>query len=140
MYDLNLIILARFFKVCCRSEVKMAQNNGDFTAKECRAVMKYLFLKGNSAKKMYNAMLVTLGDKRPSYSTVKNWIPRFRTGHLSTEDERSGRPTQVTIPENVDAIQSRILDNRRVSVKKIAKTLAISQEGVGYIIHEILDI
>jgi hypothetical protein len=29
----------------------MAQNNGDFTAKECRVVMKYLFLKGNWAQK-----------------------------------------------------------------------------------------
>jgi hypothetical protein len=40
-------------------------------------------------------------------------------GHLSTEDEeRSERPTQVTIPENVDAIHSIILDDRRISAKK----------------------
>jgi transposase len=80
--------------------VKMAQNNGDFTAKECRAVMKYLFLKGNSAKNIYDDMSVTLGDKRPSYSTVENWVAGFRTGQLSTEDEeRSGRPTQTRIPQ-----------------------------------------
>jgi transposase len=77
----------------------MAQNNGDFSAKECRAVMKYLFLKGKSVKEIYD-MSVTLGDRRPSYSTVKNWVARFRTGHLSTADEeRSGRSTQVAIPE-----------------------------------------
>jgi hypothetical protein len=52
----------------------MVQNNGDFIAKECRAVMKYLFLKGNSAKKkIYDDMSVTLDDKRPSYSSVKIW-------------------------------------------------------------------
>jgi hypothetical protein len=34
--------------------VKILQNNEDFTAKECRAAMKYLFLKGNSAKKKKN--------------------------------------------------------------------------------------
>jgi hypothetical protein len=34
----------------------MARNNGDFAAKECQAVMKYLFLKGNSAKKIYDDM------------------------------------------------------------------------------------
>jgi hypothetical protein len=46
---------------------------------------------------------------------------------LGTEDrEHSGRPTQVTIPENMDAIHSIILDNRR-----------ISQERVNYIIHKI---
>jgi histone-lysine N-methyltransferase SETMAR len=117
----------------------MAQNNGDFTAKECRAVMKYLFLKGSSAKQIYNGMSVTLGDKCPSYSTANNWVARFRAGHLSTKDEeRSGRPTQVTIPENVDTIHSMILDDRRVFLKKIAETLPTSRERVCLIIHEIL--
>jgi hypothetical protein len=46
---------------------------------------------------------------------------------MSTEDEkRSGRPTQVTTPENVDVIHSTILDDRRISAKKIADVLAIS--------------
>jgi transposase len=103
----------------------MVQSNGDFTAKECQAVMKYVFLKGNSAKKIYDDMSTTLGDKRPSYSTVKNWVARFRSRHLNSEDEeRSGRPTEVTIPENVDAIHSMILDDGSISAKKIAETLA----------------
>jgi transposase len=69
----------------------MAQNNGDFTAKEWRAVMKYLSLKGNLAKKKnYDDMSVTLSYKCLSYSTVKNWVARFRTGHLSTEDNVLG--------------------------------------------------
>jgi transposase len=77
----------------------MAQNNGDFTAKECQVVMKYIFLKGNPAQKIYDDMSVTLGDKHHSNSIVKNWIAMFRTGHLSTEDKQlSGRPAQVTIP------------------------------------------
>jgi transposase len=72
-------------------------------------------------------MSVTLGDKHQSYSTVKNWVARFRIGHVSTEDEEySGRPTQVTVPENVDAVHFLILDNRRISGKKIGETLAIS--------------
>jgi transposase len=80
--------------------------NKHFTEKDCQAVMKYLFLKGNSAK-IIDAMLIALGDKCPSYSTFKNWVARIRTGLLSTEDEeRSGRPTQVTIPENMDTIHS----------------------------------
>jgi hypothetical protein len=64
----------------------------------------------------------------------------FTTGHMSTEDkEHSGRPTQVTIPENMDAIHSMILDDRRMSAKKIVETLMISEERVGCIIHKILD-
>jgi hypothetical protein len=46
-------------------------------------------------------------------------INALTTGHLSTEDEEcSGRPTQVTIPEKVDAIHSMILDDRRISAKR----------------------
>jgi hypothetical protein len=102
--------------------------------------MKYHFLQGNSTKKIYSDMSVTLHDKRLSYSTVKNWVAEFRRGHLSTEDEEhSGRPTQATIPENMDAIHSLFLDDQRISAKKKAETLVMSQERVGYIIHEILD-
>jgi hypothetical protein len=98
------------------------------------------FLKRNSAKKIYDDMSVTLGEKRPSYSTVRSWVAGFRTGNLNPEDEEcSGRPTRVTFPENVSAIHSMILDDGRISAKKIAETLAISRERVGYIIHEILD-
>jgi hypothetical protein len=39
----------------------------------------------------------------------------------------------------VDAIHSMILDDWRISTKKKAETVAISQERVDYIIHEILD-
>jgi hypothetical protein len=44
----------------------------------------------------------------------------------------------VTIPENVDAIHSMILDNWKITTKKIAVNLVITRERVGYIIHESL--
>jgi hypothetical protein len=63
--------------------------------------MKYLFLKINSAKS-HDDMSVTLRDKCPFYSTVRNWVAGFKTGHLSAEEEeRSGGPTQVRVPGNV---------------------------------------
>jgi hypothetical protein len=99
--------------------------------------MKYLFLKEKRVKDIYDDMSFTLGDKCPS--TIKNGIARFRKGHLCTEDECSGRPTELTIPENVAAIHSMIIDDRRIYAKMIAETLVISQGGIGYIIHEIVD-
>jgi hypothetical protein len=46
---------------------------------------------------------------------------------LKTEDEeRSGRPTGVTVPESVNVIHSMILDDLRMSSKRLAETLAIS--------------
>jgi hypothetical protein len=79
-------------------------------------------------KELDQKMSVTLCDR-------KNLICGVRTGHLGTEDkECSGRPTQVTIPENVNAIRSMILDIRRISTKKIAETRVYYS-----IIHKILD-
>jgi hypothetical protein len=103
--------------------------------------MKYHFLNVNSTKKMCNDMSVPLGDKCPScYSTMKNWVARIKTGHLSTEDEEcSGRPIQVTVPESVEAIHSIILDNQRISTKRKEETQVIFWEMVGCIIQEILD-
>jgi hypothetical protein len=86
-------------------------------------------------------MLVILGDKQPSYSTIKNWVARFRTEHLSTEGkEWSGTWNEETIPENEDATHSIILDDRRISARKIAEILKISWVKAMLIIHSILDI
>jgi hypothetical protein len=48
---------------------------------------KYLFLQGNSTKRIDEDMPIRLDDKRPSTSIVKNCVARFRTGHMSPEDE-----------------------------------------------------
>jgi hypothetical protein len=57
---------------------------------------------------------------------------------LSIEDEEcSGRSTQVTIP--LEAIHSMILDNKKISTKRIAETLAIACERIGYIIYKTVD-
>jgi len=44
------------------------------------AVIKYLFIKGMSTKKIYDDMFVTFGDDGPSYSAVKNWVAEFKRG------------------------------------------------------------
>jgi hypothetical protein len=73
---------------------------------------------------MHVDMFAILHDKSLSFSTVKNWVSRFKI--LSTEDEkRSGRPTQVTIPGNVAASHSTILDVQIITSKKLADTLVI---------------
>jgi len=71
----------------------MAVAQASFTSLELRAVMKFLFLQGKSAKNIHTEMSQTLAEKCPSYSTVKTWTSRFKTGHFTVEDEpRSGRP------------------------------------------------
>jgi hypothetical protein len=66
--------------------------------------MNILFLK---EKKFIS---VTLGEKSPSYLTIKNWVAWFKTGHFGIEDEdHPGRPSVVTVPQNVDAMHYMIL-------------------------------
>jgi hypothetical protein len=45
----------------------------------------------------------------------------------------------VGVPENVDTIHSTILDDRRISGKKVVETLTISLERVSYNTHDNLD-
>jgi hypothetical protein len=100
----------------------MAAPDVEFTTKESREAMKFLFLKGKSAKGIYDDMSVTLDEKGPSSSTVKNWVARFKTGHFSTEDEdRPGRPLLFTVPENLHIVHNMILADLRIAAKKTAK-------------------
>jgi hypothetical protein len=72
--------------------------------------------------------------KCSSYSAVKKWVAGLRIGRFSTEDqEHFVRPYQVTVPENMVAIHSVILDIQRILTERIVKSLAISQERVGFI-------
>jgi hypothetical protein len=102
----------------------MAAPDVEFTRKECRAMMNFLFLKGKATIEMYDDISVTFGEnKNSSYLTLKNWVAGFKTQHFSTEYEgRPGRLFVVTLSENVDAIHSMILDDR---IKKLIDTLEI---------------
>jgi hypothetical protein len=136
---LIFVIVAPLFNVCCGSDVNIAKQRR-FHCRRVPSGDEISFPKRELRQKNYD-MSVTLGDKRPSYSTVKNWVAGFRTGHLSTDDEkRSGRPTQVTFPENVQVIHSMILDDISISAGRIAEILPMSRSNVGCIIHEMLDI
>jgi len=67
-------------------------------------------------------------------------VAQFKRGDISTCDApRPGRPKTVTTPEVIDQIHELILEDRRISAKSIAEQLGISDERVGPIIHEELD-
>jgi hypothetical protein len=90
----NLICVGCLELLFFRSEMKMAAPDAEFTTKESTAVMKFLFLQGKLSKEIYgDIMSLTLGEKGPSYSTVKNWVAPFKAGHFGTDDEdRPERP------------------------------------------------
>ena len=53
---------------------------------EHRAVIKFLFLEGSSAKSIHERMVAVYNTDAPVYSTVAKWVQVFRMGHTSIED------------------------------------------------------
>ena len=71
-------------------------------------------------------MTETLGEHRPWYATVKNWLAQFKRGDFSTCDTpRPGPPVTVTTPGIIYHIHELILEDSRISAKPIAEQLGI---------------
>ena len=56
------------------------------------------------------------------------------------DDPREGRPSLAITDENVRAVETRIMADRRVTVQQIAEDVGISAGSVSTIIHERLGI
>jgi hypothetical protein len=80
------------------------------------------------------------GDSFPSFSTIKKWAAKFKCGHTSLEDDpHEGHPKSATAPEIIEEVHNMVLDDRRMKVREFAETIGISEECVGDILHEELD-
>lgn len=87
----------------------------------------------------HNEMKELLKDDCLSYSTVKTWVWRFKTGHFDVTDKcRSRRPNSVTTDVNVYDVHDNIVKYRRISVKIVAENMGISRERVYHVINRIL--
>lgn len=107
--------------------------------KEFRVLMKHYFLMGKSAADAKKWLDDCYPDSAPGEATIRTWFAKFRTGHMSVEDdERSGRPKEAVTPENVKKIHKIILENRKVKLAEIADIVKISIERVHHIVHEYL--
>jgi len=77
------------------------------------------------------------GSSSPSFSTIKKWGAEFKCGRTSLEDDlHEGRPKRATTPEIIEQVHYMVLDDRWVKVRENAETIGISEECVGYILHE----
>ncbi|XP_076039451.1 protein GVQW3-like [Oratosquilla oratoria] len=56
-------------------------------------------------------------------------VAKFKRGRDSVKDEpKSGRPSTVTTPENIDHVLEMVMEARRLSSRQIATRMGISQE------------
>ena len=77
------------------------QQHGDAS---CRQVF-FLIFQGKAPKEIHAILKETLGERTPSYVTIKNWVTPFKRGDFSTcVAPRPGRPKTVTTPEIIDQI------------------------------------
>jgi hypothetical protein len=104
---------------------------------EYRAVIKFFVKEGLTPNKIHSKFIKVYGDSSPSFS----WAVEFKRGRTSLEDDtREGRPKSATTLEIIEQVHDMVLDDRRIKVRKIAETIGISKERVGYILQEELDL
>ncbi|GBN33918.1 CCR4-NOT transcription complex subunit 1 [Araneus ventricosus] len=69
------------------------------------------------------------GISAPTFATVYNWVYELKLGRTSRNDEnRSGRPVEVTSSEMIDDIHYMVLSDRRIKVRAIVEATGISQK------------
>ena len=69
---------------------------------ESCAVIRYLYLKGKTGKKIHGELADVYGSSAPSYALGKFWAGEFKRGRTSLEDEaRSARLLDATDEECV---------------------------------------
>jgi transposase len=107
---------------------------------EYRAVIKFFVKDGLTPNEIHSKFIKVYGDSCPSFSTNKKWAAEFKHDRTSLEDDpREGRPKSATTPEIIEQVHDMVLDDRWMKVREITQTIGISNERVGYILHEELD-
>ena len=98
-----------------RLKGSMSGNARDFNNIETRAVIKFFLLQGKAPKEIYAILTETIGERAPSYATVKNRVAQFKGGGVSPcVAPCPGRHKRVTTPEIIDQIHELILEDCQI--------------------------
>ena len=86
-------------------------------------------------------MLEVFGKNRPSVRTVERWYLKFWRGSFVLEDQpHTGRPSDVAIPESVNAVRKAITLNRRITYRQLEELLHIPKLTLERIVSEQLPV
>lgn len=104
---------------------------------ECRAVIRFLYLRGRTPRETFDEMKDTYGEDAPSYDVVKHWHRQFKCGRTSVETAPiPGRPQSVIDEDTIRQVETAILEDRRITVRQQARNVKISVVSVDKIIHD----
>ena len=88
----------------------------ELTCEKFRAMIYYDFRRRLSRQEYTDQLIPIFGDEAPSYATVKRWNNEsYRDRHSLTDEFREDRPTLVVWPENINAVQKLIMQDRHVT-------------------------
>ena len=72
-------------------------------------------------------LTVAFGESTMSRTQVQLWYNRFKEGWEDVNDVlRPCRPSKSTTDENIEAMKKMILDNRRMTIRKVVDNIGIS--------------
>ena len=74
----------------------------------------------------FEMLTVVFGESTISRTQVQLWYSRFKEGREDvTIDARPCCPCTLTIDENIEAVKKMILDNHRITIRKIVDEVGI---------------
>ncbi|PNF30777.1 hypothetical protein B7P43_G06188, partial [Cryptotermes secundus] len=94
--------------------------------REQRVCIKFCFKHGKTAAETHQMLKQAFGENSLGQTQTYNWYKRFKNGRTSTDDDRSGRPSTGTTPENVAKVRDLILQDRRLTIQDLCNTLGLS--------------
>jgi histone-lysine N-methyltransferase SETMAR len=104
---------------------------------EYRAVVKFLTLEGEQPSHIFERLSQVYKDAAPSKATIANWAREFKHGRCSLEDDpRAGAPSTAVNRETIAAVETIVIEDRRVSLKKVAAAVGISSTSAHRILHK----
>ena len=79
----------------------------------------FFFLQGKTLKEFHAILTETLEEHAPLYTTIKNWVAKFKRCDFSTYGAPCpGRPKTLTTQEIIDQIHELILEDRRIQLNQ----------------------
>lgn len=105
--------------------------------KEQRTCIKFCFKLKKTAAETHRMLVEAFGDNAMSQSKTFLWYKRFKDGRTcADDDERSGRPSTSTTPENIAKVREAIVADRRRTIHDVCAIVGMSYGSVQRILSD----
>jgi hypothetical protein len=108
--------------------------------KEQRICIKFCFNLKKTAAETHRMLQEAFGDNAMSQNKTFLWYKSFKDGQMSVDDdERSGRPSTSTTPENKAKVRKAILAHHRQTIHNVCEMVGLSYGTIQRILADNLN-